>query len=759
MSEAQLQTKNGVVIPLLGVDAVGSMVGLFLRMTITQRYHNNTHDPLEVMYTFPLPAAAVLLQAEIHVRGVVYQSQVHAKPKASQKYTEAVAAGDTAILVAQVDDLYSIQIGNVPAGEQVAIHITYGEMLVPNDGVVRVSLPTTIAPRYGTPPATMRPEQVPFSDLFVRYPFTYQLTVWGRAASTLEVPSHIATIASDETATTIAIDGVSMDRDVVVLAHGYQGYCGSLTASHARQQWLANYVTIPPTKTAPVAKPMHVKLLIDCSGSMGGTSITQARQAVVRLLQLLTDGDSIAVTRFGSDVQDVTAGLMKVGAVVRKQMNAWLKTVNSDLGGTETVGAVEHVLNMPTNGTDCDVILITDGETYGVDRVAQRALKAGHRIYPMVIGFAPADGQLQKLAQITGGFCEVVTPNERIEDAMARIVRRIKADVVLDVAIEYGEGVVAWKQGRRLQYVGDTALLTAVLDRAVTPHLRVGTFQTPIATTTVPDALTADFVRTIAAQHLADLVGDAQQAWAEHHQLLSEQTAVVAVATHASDAKVIGTAVKTVVAQELAYDWHGSAGVMESGQVFSAAPIPRMIGASFAGSVRRSSSPSVRTSNSRPSSPPAGDSLRENVRRSSAPPRDIMHSQSVNPFGPATRKRGSSGVLANIAKLIPGFSKGDTEHEAPAGDMNRYVAAVTKALTKVKRDIRTLTLAHLLAAGLPADIIDACQAIAGYSEAQIVQALVAVILGDDEAARYQGAANDIPVALRGGITVVLQTAG
>ena len=56
------------------------------------------------------------------------------------------------------------------------------------------------------------------------------------------------------------------------------------------------------------------------------------------------------------------------------------------------------------------------------------------------------------------------------------------------------------------------------------------------------------------------------------------------------------------------------------------------------------------------------------------------------------------------------------------------------------------------------DIIEACQAIAGYSEAQIVQALVAIILGDDEAARYQGAAKDIPVALRGGITIVLQTA-
>lgn len=727
MSEARLQTKNGVVIPLMGVDAVGAMVGLFLRMTLRQRFHNNTHDPLEVMYTFPLPAAAVLLQAEIHVRGVVYQSQVHAKPKASKKYTEAVAAGDTAILVMQVNDLYSIQIGNVPAGEEVAIHITYGEMLVPNDGVVRVSLPTTIAPRYGTPPATMRPEQVPFSDLFVRYPFTYHLTVWGRAASTLEVPSHSARIASDETVTTIAIEGASMDRDVVVLVQGYQGYCGSLTASHARQQWLANYVTIAPIATAPVAKPMHVKLLIDCSGSMSGTSITQARQAVLRLLQLLTDGDSIAVTRFGSNVQDVTAGLMKVGAVVRKQMSAWLKTVNADLGGTETVGAVEHVLDMPTNETDCDMVLITDGDTYGVDSVAQRALTTGHRIYPLVIGHTPTDGQLQKLAQITGGFCEVITPNERIDDAMARIVRRIKAAVVLDVAIEYGEGVVAWQQGRRLQYVGDTALLTAVLDRAVTPHLRVGVVQTPIATMTVPDALTADFVRTIAAQHMADLVGDAQQAWAEQHQLLSEQTAVVAVATHASDAKVIGTAVKTVVAQELAYDWHGSAGVLQEQVMYA----PRIIGASLAGSVRRSSSPSVR----------------DKLTLASQSPRQSRANQVP------------SGPLAHIRSLFSRDIDSEIEDEAPAGDMSRYVAAVTKALVQVKRDIRTLTLAHLLAAGLPADIIEACQAIAGYSEAQIVQALVAVILGNNEAARYHGAAKDIPVALRGGITVVLQTAG
>jgi len=117
-----------------------------------------------------------------------------------------------------------------------------------------------------------------------------------------------------------------------------------------------------------------------------------------------------------------------------------------------------------------------------------------------------------------------------------------------------------------------------------------------------------------------------------------------------------------------------------------------------------------------------------------------------------------SGPLERIRSLFSRNVDSDFEAETPVTDMSRYVPAVTKALVTVNRDIRALTLAHLLAAGLPADIIDACQAIAGYSEAQIVQALVAVILGDAEAQRYQGAAQDIPAALRGGITIVLQTA-
>jgi len=79
-------------------------------------------------------------------------------PSARATYDKSIAAGDTAILISHDADFYILQLGNVPAGEDVSIVVRYGEFLTPMDDKVRISLPTTIAPRYGAPPPNLRPE-------------------------------------------------------------------------------------------------------------------------------------------------------------------------------------------------------------------------------------------------------------------------------------------------------------------------------------------------------------------------------------------------------------------------------------------------------------------------------------------------------------------------------------------------------------------------------------------------------------------------
>lgn len=713
MTEAQINTKSGEHIPMIGVDATGELVGVFLRMTVQQRFRNTANQPMEVTYSFPLPTGAVLLKADIHIRGQEYRSHVSESPSARATYDKSIQAGDTAILITHQADFYTLQLGNVPAGEEVSIRVCYGELLTPNEDILRISMPTTIAPRYGTAPTNLRPEQVPFSDLFVRYPFSYQLLVHGRIPAQVQVASHVAIIEPQDDGVNVEIASASMDRDVVVQVAGYRDYRASMTVTHDRQHWYGTYVTLPLSPAAQAPAAMHIKLLIDCSGSMEGSSIAQARQAVMRVLGVLRDGDSIAVTRFGSDVVDVTPGLMTVGTAVKKQMQSWTRTIEADLGGTEIGNAIEYVLQMPTNDHACDIILLTDGEAWNSSAVADAAKQSGHRIFPVVIGHASADGDLRRLADLTGGSCETVTPNERIDEVMTRIVRRIKSQTAVDAQLSYGDAVVAWEHGVVPRFEGDTGLVVAVTDRAVEPHFTVAGAATPITAVAVPAPIQADLVRTLAARRLADLTGEAQTKWAVTHQLISSTTTLVAVATHTVDQKVIGNAVKAVVAQELAYDWHGSAGVVQSMRSH------RTMRISSPGPSMRRSAPAR-----------LGIMERFNIMRS---PVDM------------------DAVSEVMAFMAP--SPAPRQHSGDGSTFAKYQSIVTKALNAAKGALPTI--AQLQAAGLAQDIIDALRSIAGYSDEQIVVAIVTLVLGSD---RVPVGAPSAPDALLGGVTVMLKTA-
>lgn len=714
MNEARIESKSGEIIPLQRVTATGDLAGVFLRMSIRQHFHNPTDHPLEVTYSFPLPQAAVLLAAEIHIRDQVFQSQVSETPSARARYDASIETGDTAILITHDADFYTMRLGNVPAGEDVIIHIRYGEWLTPNDDMVRISLPTTIAPRYGTPPAELSPDQVPVTSLTVTYPFSYGLHIHECALDQVSVPSHVAHIAPLDGGVAVAIESACMDRDVVVQVRGYAAYRANMTAFHQKQHWHGTYLTIPHKTAASVASAMHIKLLIDCSGSMGGSSIAQARQAVMRVLGMLRDGDSIAVTRFGSNVVDVTPGLMKVGAAVRKQMNNWTKTIEADLGGTEIARAIQYVLAMPTHNQPCDIVVLTDGEAWGIREVATAAKASGHRVFPVVIGHAPSDSDLQLLAKQTGGFCETVTPNERIDKAMERIARRLQSQTAQQVALSFGNAVVAWEDGYVPTYSGDTSLVVTVTDRAADASFRADDYEQTLPPVSMPAALTEDFVRTLAAKRIDSMTGESQTKWAVKHQLVAPGTALVAIAAHEADAKVKGQAVKAVVMQEMAYGYGGGQPMRSFAPAFSADVVHSM---------------------------PTPTRMRRSMGAPNAAP------------APA---RPLPEFIASIPKWLR--SRNHTNDvESVMADTHDDSAYTTMARTAKQLIGKTTpTFAHLRQAGLSEDIIAALQAIAGYSEAQIVAAVIDTVLGTQEWA--DASIGTLPDALLGGVRILLITA-
>jgi uncharacterized protein YegL len=496
-------------------------------------------------------------------------------------------------------------------------------------------------------------------------------------------------------------------------------------APHAGQHWYANYTHITQNHTHDLG-PMHIKLLVDCSGSMGGSSIRQAQEAVMRLLGMLQDGDSIAVTRFGSNVVDVTPGLMKVGPVIRRHMNNWVNTIEANLGGTAIARALEYVLQMPTNNQDCVVIVLTDGDAYGINQVATLARQQEHRVFPLVISYAPADGELKSLADITGGFCETVTPRERIDDAMERTVNKIRFTHKVDTKLDFGDAVIAWKSGKSVRYIGEQGIVWAVTDRHVQPIWHEDGTRTPLELVTVDESIRQDVVRMIAAQHINDLAGDYQAEWAKTHGLMSESTVFVAVAVHASDEKVTDTQLRVKIAQQMAYDshvykMHAPLDLDTHHVVLRTMPTPRS---------------------------------RRGIRQSNSSA-ELIGSPSPSPSYSSDSTYDDTTTVDFLARLLkkPSVDVPDTTHDSL--DFSVYAPALRTELAKHNNNITKLTLASLIQVGFSQAQIDACAIITGYSEAQIIQAIVALILPEKEAKKLGIFVNTIPAALIGGLRIVL----
>lgn len=184
-------------------------------------------------------------------------------------------------------------------------------------------------------------------------------------------------------------------------------------------------------------RPLALKLLVDCSGSMAGDSITAARRALQRILTALTPADRFSLTRFGSDVADVVPALVSADPRAVVAAAAAVANMQADLGGTEMCTALATVFAREGSTAGADVLLITDGEVWGLDRLIGQARAARQRVFVVGIGAAPAESVLRKLAQASGGACEFVTPGEDAEGAIVRMFARLRSPRIARVDVQW----------------------------------------------------------------------------------------------------------------------------------------------------------------------------------------------------------------------------------------------------------------------------------------------------------------------------------
>ena len=473
-----LRTERGNL-PLRRLDLHADITGLSSAIRLTQVFRN-THDvPLEATYIFPLPDRAAVTGLSMKVAGRVVHAELQERAAARQAYAAAIAAGQRAgIAEEERPDVFTLRVGNILPGEEAVLEFTLAGPLPLVDGQAEFRFPLVVAPRYIPGAALAGPDvgsgwatdtnlvpdasRITPPTLLPGFPNPVDLSIEARIdPAGLElagVASSLHAVTADEDGVLRILPGERVDRDFI-LRLDYTGASDSLILvpdEDGGEEGTYQLTVMPPEPEPATARPRpkDLMLVLDRSGSMGGWKMVAARRAATRIIDTLTDIDRFGVILFDHSLESpdgLPDGL--VAASDRHRFRAVEHLARADArGGTEMLAPLRtaaHALAAAAAGAsgaasrDRVLVLVTDGQVGDEDHILRELtpLLSGARVHTVGIDRAVNAGFLGRLAAIGGGRCELVESEDRLDEAMERIHRRIGSPTVTRLRVEDAGGL------------------------------------------------------------------------------------------------------------------------------------------------------------------------------------------------------------------------------------------------------------------------------------------------------------------------------
>ncbi len=553
-----ISTHNSTALPLQETQISAEFHDLVSDVTLTQTFINPEPESIEAVYTFPLPIDAVLLGFSVSLNEKLLIGCVQEKQSAKNKYEDAIEEGDTAILLEQVEEgLYTVNIGHLLAGETAVIQLQLTQLHRWTEDTLRWRLPTVLAPRYGAPSIPLY--QVPETDLTVVHVFSLSISIYGiLQQARIESPSHKITqqTLTDRIVIELSDKSDVLDRDLIINFQ-LNGNKASAMSDRDYDQYIALASFCPSLPQMPKTTPDKrlYKLLVDCSGSMAGESIGQARVALLNILESLTENDEFILVRFGSTTCfDIAQPLKATGKNIKKARNHIVQ-MNADLGGTEIFEALGKTLELAKEHPQADLLLITDGAAWdsnrdkaGVQRLVECAHRTHQRIFTVGVGQSVSERLVRELADQTQGACELVHTLEDMADKIERHFKRMQMPKAQTLSVEWPIEPL-WQSPVGHFFMGDTLHIFARFAEKPTGEVKLITHwreSEPVSQSIPVQSLDQDHeVSTLARLAAQKQMGflekkDEKIALAVKYQLMGSETAYLIVEHNPEELKPDG---------------------------------------------------------------------------------------------------------------------------------------------------------------------------------------------------------------------------
>ena len=411
------------------IDVTGNVIGKFSTFSICQEYTNDTDAVLEVTYTFPISATSTVISFTAIIGEKVIKGKVKEKEEARKEYEKAMVKGDSAYMMTNEEsNIFQMNIGKIAVGETVVVKIDYVDNFEIVDHQIRILIPTLVPPRYK-------------SDVTDKLSYAKnELEYRGNLTIHLDKDLKIDDVRSGTHCiklenNTITAKDIKLDKDFVLdVALTEQsfskGYCHDLP-NGKKVVYLSFF---PEIEIAQTHTPKDYIFVIDISGSMSGFKIDQTKEAVIKCLKQLREGDRFNIIIFDNIYELFSEKLVEFNSENFKKVKKYIQSLEAR-GGTEMFTALKVAIEQFSN--EKIIFLFTDGDVGNEDEIAGYVRQHIGKSSLFVFGIDSSVNKkgLQAIADAGRGKAEFIVRDEQIKEIIIRQFARVSSSNLFETGL------------------------------------------------------------------------------------------------------------------------------------------------------------------------------------------------------------------------------------------------------------------------------------------------------------------------------------
>jgi Ca-activated chloride channel family protein len=459
---AKVEEKE-IPMPLKHTDVRASVSGYLGTVQVTQQFLNPYSTKIEAVYVFPLPHNAAINEfimtiGERRIRGIIRERQ-----EAEQLYQEARRQGYVAALLTEErPNVFTQSVANIEPGKEIDVDIKYFQTLDYTDGWYEFVFPMVVGPRFNSPGSTsgigavasgqtgasgqttevhyLRPGERTAHDISLNVDVDAGLPIEQFECKTHQITSEAV---SPERLTISLHPGDRLPNRDFVLRYRVAGdrVKSAFLAQRDASGGFFTLMLFPPQELDSLKRqPVELVFVLDCSGSMSGRPIEQAKAAVQRGLRLLRPGDSFQLVTFSMTASQLGPEPLAATPENVQQALDYVRSLHGE-GGTMMLEGIKAALAFPHDPERLRfVCFLTDGyvgnEAEILAEVHRRLGSA--RIFSFGIGSAVNRYLLDHLARAGHGAVAYLGPNDSAAQIMEDFFARISHPAMTDLQVDWG---------------------------------------------------------------------------------------------------------------------------------------------------------------------------------------------------------------------------------------------------------------------------------------------------------------------------------